>query len=161
MARRVQRDQIYADAFTFARNTSSFEYGWRKLRQAYSSYDRDSLKDIYDKVWDRAQRVRYMEDSNQGWFLSRSKVDCPESGNRLFYTFQVTFRDEDGNQHEQYKHVNIPIEQRIGQSNQAAVTEMIEQLASSTYFRGWEFNAIKANITNISMVQVKCLTGGD
>lgn len=151
---------LYANAFDIARQTDNYGSGFRKFRRENSSYPRDELTKVWDRVFDRAQRVRYMEDTNPGQFLSKTRLGCPEGGNVLFYSFLVSFNDENGNQHEQYYHVHVFMEKRIGDTNQEAMNEMIIQLRDR-YFTGGALSDVKHQISGVQMRQVKCMTGGD
>lgn len=161
MARSVDYSEQFADAFAIGRKTSSYDYGWRKFRQRHSDIDRKKLRNIFDRVWDRTQRVRYIDDTPGHHFTSKKKLGCPSGGNRLFFTFRVSFTDEDGGQHDQYKHVNIPLMSHVGKNLHEAHNELIRQMRSTDYFKGWTIAAIRGMISSIQTVQVKCLTGGD
>lgn len=152
--------ELFESAFDIARASKSYPSGIKAFYQSHSSYPRSELREVWDKVYERSQRVAYMEDSNQSYFISKSKLGCPEGGNILFYTFMITFSDDNGNQHEQHYHVKVPIERQIGQTNQEAFNELVIQLRDR-YFTGMALDEVQTKITSNKMKQVKCMTGGD
>jgi hypothetical protein len=150
----------YAAAFETARRVRTSPGGLRSFRRQFPGLSREDSKRIWNKAWERAERVKYMEDSQQWRNINKAKLQCPDGSNRLFYTFEVKFNDEDGNQHEQYFHVNIPMERTIGASNTEAIRDAVRQLRDR-YFEGQHLNRMKGKISNIRMMNVRCLHGGD
>jgi hypothetical protein len=161
MADREATPELYESAWNIARASSSFEQGWRAFRRANSSYPRDELKPIYDGIYDRSQRVAYMEDSNQGYFISRTRLQCPEGGNALFYTVLVQYADASGNVREHYFHTAVDMQRRIGQTNDSARDDIARQIRDRYRDQFPSVEDAMASITAYEMRQVKCLVGGD
>lgn len=144
------------EAYHYAYISNTFEEGFRATRFYNPWMDKGELFAIYNKAYVRAMRVHYMEDSNQGWFLSKDRLGCPDGGNYLTFNYSVDFTDQDGNARSLWQNITIPMENRIGDNNNSAQGELIDWLTDK-YFQGQTFNQVKAHITGIHLTNVRCL----
>lgn len=153
----------YADefeqAFDIARRVQTSAGGFRSFRRRFPELEIDDAREIWSRVWPRAERVSYFVEANAGSFVSKTKLDCPESGDSLLVSFQVIFTSDSGDIHEQIFHTTVPIEKRIGATRENAYNEMIKGLRDR-YFEGDLLSNASRHIMGLNVVQVKCLSGG-
>lgn len=147
-------------AFDIARRVTTSAGGFRSFRRRYPEVDIDDAREIWGRVWPRAERVTYFVEANAGAFTSRRQLGCPESGNSLLVSFQVVFTSEGGDIHEQIFHTTVDIEKRIGATRENAFNEMIKGLRDR-YFEGGLLQEARTHIMGLNVVQVKCLSGGN
>lgn len=160
MPARISYADEYAAAFTASMD---YERKANAARQFYSEFpqdDRDILSGILDRVWDRASRVKYITESNPGWFVSKDKLQCPEGGNALYFNWLVAITDEDGNTFERNFHVTVMMEKRIGQTLDAAKNDLLIQVRDK-YFAGKTLPVVGSSIHDMRLTNVKCLAGGE
>lgn len=151
----------FADAWTIARRVQTSAGGLKTFRRRHPELDSAESKEIWGRIWPRAERVKYMVDTNQGQFFSRAKFGCPEQGNYAMHTFRFTLRDDGGNQFEMNIHTQVAIEDRIGSTNRAAMAHAIRQLMDSKYFLGLTRREVVGRVVGSEIIQAKCLIGGD
>ena len=159
MAARNDPVTIFQQAFNVARRVQTFAGGLRSFRRENPEIEAREARAIFTTAWERAGRVKYLEDSNQGWYINKRNMNCPERGKWFRYTFRVVFTDNDGNQFDQHFHVSTRIRDRIGQTNRDALKELEIQLMSE-YYGLTKGESMENHVINIHMVNVVCLTGG-
>lgn len=148
----------FDDAFTIARRVQTSSGGFRTFQRHWPDLSKSDAKEIWNRVWPRAQRVKYFEDTPGGQFISRKKLGCSDSSSHLLVGHQITFVDQDGQQHEINVWTTTEIEQHIGTTRDLAYAAMLRSRALKSYFEGQAAPFINSQITSHRITQVKCLS---
>jgi hypothetical protein len=148
----------FDDAFAIARRVQTSNGGFRTFRRHFPDLEADDAREIWDRVWPRARRVRYFEDTHGNTNLNLSEIGCSEYDTHLTVGYELTYKDEDGNQHQLNAWVVSDIEKKLGTTRKEALDRLYNVLSGFNYFRDQDIPFIKKQISNIRVTQVKCMT---
>ena len=155
MAKRNLSEE-WAEALAIARLNPSYLSGLSQFRRAFPELSKDVTLEMYRRAFQRMDRVRYLEETNRGQLISRTRLGCGATGNYIMGTYRVSFLDRDNNQHDHYIHSVALIGKRIGSTVDLLHSHIVEQLRDSNYFRGSTLFFVESRITSMTLVQVRC-----
>jgi len=155
MPRRALSEE-WGEALVIARNNPSYLSGLYQFRRKFPELSKEESLSMYRRAFQRMDRVRYLEETNRGRFISKDRIGCGETGNYVMGTYLVSFLDKDNNQHDHYIHSVALIERTIGSTVDELHNNLIQQLRDSNYFRGSTLMFVAGRITSMKLVQVKC-----
>jgi hypothetical protein len=160
MPTRISYAEEYSAAFSFSMRNGYLSKVVKAMNKEFPDLGETRTEKISASAFARAGRVKYMTESNPGWFLNKDKINCPDGGNYLYFNWQVTFKDDSDNVFERNITNVIEMEIRIGQNIDSSMVKVLQRLKDK-YFNDLDLAQIRGQIIDARIVNVKCLTGGE
>lgn len=155
MPRSQEMAGYFASAFEISSRVNTYGGGFRSFRRANPELDRDIATQIWDRTFERGQRVKYFEQANSGWFVNYSKLGCSQNTEYIFARYEINYHDSDGNQYVWYGAVHTELERRIGQNRDSLLAKVMQQMRGKYPERFRDINMMNF-IDNIKLLDVRC-----